>query len=93
MAAAHLAAKLVEVMEQKADEASTQMEVDCKRVRGGGHVQFDQSAVLPTAPYTVHCPSAVKPTRLTYPASQPRLLHHRHGYMHVSQATAAPLLS
>jgi hypothetical protein len=40
---------LEEVMEQKADEIFIKMEVDYKRVLGGGHVQFDQGAVLPKA--------------------------------------------
>jgi hypothetical protein len=80
MASTHLVAKLVEVME-----------VDYKRVRGGGHVQFDQSAVLPTAPCTVHDPSAVQPTRLTYPAPQPRCLPHCKGYTYVPRTRATRL--
>jgi hypothetical protein len=40
---------LEEMMEQKADEIFIKMEVDYKRVLGGGHVQFDQGAVLPKA--------------------------------------------
>jgi hypothetical protein len=40
---------LEEVMDQKADEIFIKMEVDYKRVLGGGHAQFDQDAVLPKA--------------------------------------------